>query len=313
MMIPTMSYAYIITGKVENLLLTENDMAGFRLKSQVSSMWLTSEHQVIKGIEQTWASNTNYGEDVMVDICLLNSIQLANKCTHLTRIETSNIFSWGSYKGQFLGEKLWVGANNFKNMAFLFIKYNVAVRVGMVKCETEQIVLIESVAEKVLNKIDSKKSRKPSREYERAKSIQIPEAKFERIILGAMESVLKNFRIERKNDAMWLIDSDGHFKYGRQWEWQIDDGPLVGISICQFQNPDEARKGAELRKIETYGYIVEGDFENPRIPPDINNFGYVSSVIFVKGSMVSHIYQYNKKGVDVGLFESLVAKISPNL
>ncbi|MFX0199467.1 MAG: hypothetical protein ACFFCW_25375 [Candidatus Hodarchaeota archaeon] len=311
--IPTMSYGYMITDKVEDLVLIEDDIPGFRLKSQVPSQWLISEQKTVKGIRQTWTSNTYYGREIIADVCLLGNTKLCNKCAHFTRMGTSGILSWGSYKGQFLGDKLWMGTNAFGNATFLFVKYNAAVRVGMVKCEHEQMELMEDVAQKILKKIDYKKSRKPIDEYTKLKMEQISEELFEKIISGAVDSVLIGFKIERKGHALWLTDKDGHYQFGRQWEWRGEGDILIGISICRFQNPDEAQKGAEVRRLETYGYFIKGDLGKPEIPKDINRFESVASVLFAKGSMVVHIYQYNKKEIDTGLFESLVAKLSPNL
>jgi hypothetical protein len=288
-------------------------MPGFRLTNQVPSLWVMSEKEIVRGVRQTWSSRTRYDEEIMADVCLLKDAPLANKCAFYTRKETSSVLAWGSYKGQFLGDKLWVGTNAFKNAAFLFVKYNVVVRVIMVKCEPEQMTLMEDVAQKILKKIDTQRSRNPSEEYAKLKKQQIPEDLFNKIVSDAATTVMAGFQVERKGDALWLIDREGHYRFGRRCEWRREDGVLIGISICRCQDKELAQQSAEIRRDETYGYIIKGDLSRPRIPRNIEQFESVSSIIFTKGHMAVHIYQYNKKGIDFSLFEALVRRISPNL
>lgn len=309
----TTTWGYTITGNVDDLMLTEKEMPGFRLTSQVPSLWLISEKEVIRGIRQTWSSRTRYDEEIMADVCVLKNTPLANKCGYYTRKETSAVLAWGSYKGQFLGDKLWLGTNAVKNAAFLFVKYNVAVRVIMVKCESEQMRLMEDAARKILKKIDVKRSRTPSEEYAKLKKQQISKGLFSKIVSDAATTVLAGFEVERKDDALWLIDRDGHYQFGRRCEWRREDGVLIGISICRCQNKEQAQRSAEIRRDETYGYFIKGDLSRPRIPRKIEHFESVASIIFTKGPMVVHIYQYNRKRVDLRLFEALVGRISPNL
>ncbi len=313
LMIPVFIYSHTIVVKVDDLLLTENDMPGFRLKNQVPSLWIDSKNQIVKGIRQTWASNTSYGEEIMADICLRDTIPSTNKCVHLTRLETSGILSWGSYKGQFLGDKLWLGTNAFSNATFMFLKYNIAVRVGMVKCKPGKMKLMEEVALKILKKIEAHKSDKPSEEYTKLKRQQISEKQFEEIVSGALESNLGGLKILRKKDDLWLIDEEGNYRLGREWEWLGEEDTLIGISICRFPTKEEVQKSAEIRKIESYGHIIEGDLGRPEIPEKLNNFESVSSVIFFTDSMAVHIYQFNKREPDLSLFKSLVEHIAAKI
>ncbi len=313
LMIPVFIDGHTVGVKVDDLLLTESDMPGFRLKSQVPGLWMSAKDQIVKGVRQTWASNTSYGEEIMVDICLLDTIPDANKCVHFTRMETSSILSWGSYKGQFLGDKLWLGTNAFSNATFMFFKYNVAVKVGMVKCEPGKMKLMEEVAQKILKKIDGHKSDEPSVEYTKLKSQQISEKQFLEIVSDALESNLGGFKILRRKDDLWLIDEEGNYRLGRGWEWLGEKDMLIGISICSFPTKNEAQKSIEIRKVESYGHIIEGDLSRPEIPEKLNSFESVSSVIFSKDSVAVHIYQFNKKEPDIGLFVSLVVHIAAKI
>jgi len=304
---------YTITGEVEGLLLTEKDMPEFRLSSQAPSLWVISERQIVRGARQTWSSRTSYDEEIMVDVCLLKDTALANKCAYTTRKETSEVLAWGSHKGQFLGGKLWVGTNAFKNAAFLFVKYNVVVRVIMVKCEPEQMKLMEDAAQKILRKIDARRSRNPSEEYAGLKKQQISEELFGRLVSEAERTVLSGFSDVRKGDALWLFHRDGHYQFGRRREWRREDGILIGISMVRCRNEEQAQRSAEIRRDETYGTLLRGDLSRPRIPRNIEHFESVASVIFTKDHMAVHIYQYNRKRIDIGLFDALVRRLSQNL
>jgi hypothetical protein len=304
---------YTVTGRTEDLLLVERDMRGFRLKSQVPSQWLLSDKRIVSGIRQTWVSEKDGSTEVMADVCLLKSTELGNRCAHFTRTNTSGILSWGSYKGQFLGDKLWLCTNAFGNATFLFLKYNAAVRVGMVKCTSEQKALMEDVARKILRKMGSRASRRPTREYGERVKERIPEEVFEKVVSGAAVSVLRNFRVVRRADALWVTGLDGRYRLGRQREWRGVNDVLVGISICGFRDGREAEKAAEIRRAESHGYLIKGDLLGLEIPEDIKHYESVASVVFAKGPTAVHIYQYRKKKVDIRLFERLIKRLAPSL
>jgi hypothetical protein len=313
MAIAAACHAYTISGPIEALLPTEAEMPTFRLKSQVPSQWVISPKQLISGIRQTWVSRSRPDEELMVDVCLLDGAQAANRCTHLTRMETSALLAWGSYRGQFLGDKLWLGTNSFGNAAFQFLKYNVAAKVAMIRCEPGQIKLMETVAQQVLKKIEAKKSPKPTEEYARFLKEQLSQEDFDKIVSEAATLVLRGWRLERSADALWLTDETGRYQLGRQREWRREDGAIIGISICRFANAQDTQRAAVLRKNETHGYFVGGDLQSPKIPPDINHFESVASVIFAKGPWTVHVYQYNKRQTDTKLFQALVARVARNL
>jgi len=84
----------------------------------------------------------------------------------------------------FLEDKLWLGTNVFKNATFLFVKHNATVRGAMVKCEPEQMELMEDVAQKILKKMDSKKVAKLPKNMPNPKR-----SRFQRLLSGTVDRI----------------------------------------------------------------------------------------------------------------------------
>jgi hypothetical protein len=163
-------------------------------------------------------------------------------------------YVWGSFTGPLFGDASWISAYPAESSAsIIYVKGNVGIHVS----SNKNFPLIESVAAKIIEKIERNLSTDIRAAEDRAKQKQINEIKHQ-LITNAVGSVdpIKNYTLLPQYDSKWVVD-DSTIVMGKRTEWKNESGTTIGVDVCEFESEQVAAQAAKMRARETWGYTFE--------------------------------------------------------
>ncbi len=299
-------FSQIVASDGLSLLPNESDIPGYMLKRQYRGNWVVGKgDQLRETIRQTW-SHIEDEKEVRIEVCVFDSEIQAKNGVNYERTHIQEHLWWGSFTGNIIGEKSWIGTiapgwNSVKGV-ILFVQNNVGVKINGGQMKKEDLSFLYNIAERILQRILAASS---SRIPEDLKAKQISAQEYETQIQKVTQTVLKDFTYLGEKDSKWIIDEQ-HFLLGRYREW-ADNGKVIGIDICIFDSLDVARRAAKIRSQEADAPILEAPISEVSSPLWNSRMRTVTnaSAIIVKGKKVIHLYQFNQEGINRHLFKEL--------
>ena len=301
----------------EKFILDENDMPGYKLIDQFSSSWKLDNNKYREAIIQTWEpSKGNNLLAIIVSYCIFDSELEAITGTAYNSGTYANIFYWGSFDGSICGDLSWISYQTL-----LSVRGNVGITIGRPgDPNLEELKVIKAFNDKALNKIEANLSYEIISFEENAKQKQIPRNEFNKLTDQVISENMGDFYKFTSWDSKWLPDTSS-MTMGIRTEWKNENGTLVGIDICKFDNKDQAQKAAVIQGAQTYSPIFNIDslaslqkiiekWENE------TKFGFENnlfSVITTKGNLSIHIYQFDSTKINTDFTYSIIVKLAEQI
>jgi len=276
-------FVTVINGQ-EKFLLTSSEMTGYELERQTEFGWeINKNAQLHKVIQQKWKGN-----------------------------DTLFVFiEYGEFKvdGSIIKDASWIPFDHNSKYLF-FVRGNVGIKLGIplsfTKTDQQNLIL------KLLNKIELNLSPEVLAYEESIRPKQISSNDYQTITEPVVISnKMTNFSEITFWDSKWLLDST-NMRPGIRKEWKNDQGVVLGIDICKYDNDLEANIASNFRNSHSFFYDILFSLENKdsltKIIERWIEWGPKDniSVLGVKKNLTIQIYEYNPNGIDTNLFLSIV-------
>lgn len=293
----------------EKFLLTSSEMTGYELERQTEFGWeINKNAQLHKVIQQKWKGNDTlfvfieYGEFKDGPTALGGTAFAATKS-----FATPYIF--GSFDGSIIKDASWIPFDHNSKYLF-FVRGNVGIKLGIplsfTKTDQQNLIL------KLLNKIELNLSPEVLAYEESIRPKQISSNDYQTITEPVVISnKMTNFSEITFWNSKWLLDST-NMRLGIRKEWKNDQGVVLGIDICKYDNDLEANIASNFRNSHSFFYDILFSLENKdsltKIIERWIEWGPKDniSVLGVKKNLTIQIYEYNPNGIDTNLFLSIV-------
>ncbi len=311
----------------ERFLLTNDEIIdGYTIVYELTTSWRINEDmRHVIGIRQKWlppdSSNSNA---LSIDYIEFENNAEAQIGTGYHANNHPAFFHWGSFEGFIVADGSWTSGGT----ALFFVRGNVGI--GIHKYGNDKIFVIRSIAEKLVDKINTNLSQNIISDEEDAKEKQIPLSEYQTIVEPVTASAkMTDFTHNNSWDSKWAIDTT-KFVTGIRDEWNDESGRVIGLDICKFTSKSDAQKAANVR--------VAMMLPPPRIAPfplertsfynldDLDSLKIIMSkfksdktrmtsyyMIGIKDNIVLHYYYYDPNNIDWDFFYSIAEDISAQI
>jgi hypothetical protein len=247
------SYAQEVDEKTAPFLLLKDDLPEYNLALQSDILMQVGEDIYKDVVNQIWHNDISTHE-INISYAVFNNISQALFGMGYCSGTFVGRFFWGAFPSSICGDASWISNSpNSATKSLLYIRGNIGIHVRTSK----DFPLIDSVANKILEKIERNLSPDIRAAENRAKMKQITTEKY-RLMMDTIVSgdAMKNYTLLPQYDSKWVVD-DSTIVMGRRTEWKNESGTTIGVDVCEFETAEMASQAANIMVKETYGYIFE--------------------------------------------------------